>query len=258
MRTEILKRLEAIEKEWQVKILYACESGSRGWGFPSPDSDYDVRFIYMQPYTNYLRVSEPKDSLDFAINEELDINGWDLRKALRLTGKSNTTVFEWLQSPVVYREDAAFRGGLWKLCQHYFCPKSNAFHYLGIAKGALDGVSEDGSIKIKKLFYVLRPLLAAQWCVERNTIAPMNIKDLKAGLPAGLSGMVDDLILQKESTAEGFMINIPEQLKAWIDATILSCTGKALSMDKDHFSTAILDDFFRKTIQEHDDTGTER
>lgn len=258
MRTEILKRLEAIEKERQVKILYACESGSRGWGFPSPDSDFDVRFIYIQPYANYLSVSEIKDSLDFAINETLDINGWDLRKVLRLMAKSNTTVFEWLQSPVVYQEDAVFSESLWKLCQHYYSPKSNAFHYLGIAKGALDGVLDDGSIKIKKLFYVLRPLLAAQWCVERNSIAPMNIKDLKAGLPADLWEMVSELILKKESVGEGFMVNIPEQLKAWIDSTIISCTAKAKAMDKDYFSTTMLDDFFRKTIREYDDTGTER
>lgn len=257
MRTEIQKRLDEIASERGVKVLYACESGSRGWGFPSPDSDYDVRFIYVQPYYNYLSIQETEDSLDFAISDDLDINGWDLRKALRLIGKSNTTVFEWLQSPVVYGETAGFKTDLWDLCQQFFCRRSNIFHYLGIAKGAMDMMSAEGMIKIKKLFYVLRPLLAAEWCTQKDEIAPMNIEQLKMLLPADLLNLVNDLVLQKESAAEGFMINIPEELKAWIDKTALSSLEKARTLDKKQFTTSALEAFFREKIKEYDDTGIE-
>lgn len=174
MKEVIKKKLHQIEEEYGIKILYSCESGSRAWGFPSPDSDYDVRFIYTRQFEDYLTIHPKKDHLSFPINDELDIYGWDISKVLQLITKSNTTPFEWLQSPVIYREDKIFREELWQLCQSYFCPRSNIHHYLGVARGAMETMQEE-EIKIKKLFYVLRPLLAALWCAERDTIAPMSI-----------------------------------------------------------------------------------
>ena len=155
MRDLIRAKLLAIEKQYNIKILYACESGSRGWQFASPDSDYDVRFIYTQPLNNYLSIVNVEDNISFPINDELDIYGWDIGKVLKLMGKSNTTAFEWLQSPIVYFEEAGFKENLWNLCQSYFSSKSNIHHYLGIAKGALDTACADHQIKIKKLFYIL-------------------------------------------------------------------------------------------------------
>jgi uncharacterized protein len=105
IRSDILDRLLAIEAEHGVRALYACESGSRGWGFASPDSDYDVRFIYVHPLPWYLRVSAQRDVIEVPISDELDINGWELRKALSLLKKGNATLIEWLDSPVVYRAD---------------------------------------------------------------------------------------------------------------------------------------------------------
>lgn len=120
MKTRILNQLQEIEKTHQLRVLYACESGSRGWQFPSPDSDFDVRFIYVRSADFYLSVAEKQDHLGFPIDDELDIYGWDLKKVLQLTGKSNTTPFEWLQSPIVYREVEGFRSDLWALSQHFF------------------------------------------------------------------------------------------------------------------------------------------
>lgn len=173
MKTTIINRLAAIERSNDIKILFACESGSRGWEFPSPDSDFDVRFIYVRPINHYLAISEKDDQLGFPINDELDIYGWDIKKVLKLIRKSNTTPFEWLQSPIIYREQDDFKNKLWTLCQSYFYRKTNVNHYLGIARGAIDTVINGDEIKIKKLFYVLRPLLSAKWCLEKNTIAPM-------------------------------------------------------------------------------------
>ena len=178
MRDIILRKLGEITAEHQIRILFANESGSRAWGFPSPDSDYDVRVIYLRPRDFYLSVAERRDQLSFPINDELDIYGWDIRKVLQLILKSNTTPFEWLQSPILYQDVPGFREDLWDLCGQYFSRRSNAHHYLGIARGAMEGFSAEGEIKIKKLFYVLRPLLSAKWCLERSGIAPMTIDPL--------------------------------------------------------------------------------
>lgn len=108
MRSKIVDQLRDIELANNVTVLYACESGSRDWGFASPDSDYDVRFIYVHRLPWYLQVSPQRDVIEVPISGDLDINGWELRKALGLMKKGNATLIEWLDSPVVYRADADF------------------------------------------------------------------------------------------------------------------------------------------------------
>lgn len=256
MKSTIENKLQLLEKEYGIKILYACESGSRAWGFPSPDSDYDVRFIYCRSLDKYLSISEHSEHLSFPISDELDIYGWDLRKVLRLTYRSNTTPFEWLQSPVIYSEQKGFREELMSICNTYFSRRSNTNHYLGIARGAVETMLEDGSIKIKKLFYVLRPLLAAKWCVERNTIAPMNITPLLTLLPEELRVKLENLIKQKAMAKEGQMIIPDPMLMEWIKETEKQCTNQSKEFGKDYFNPALLDNFFRKTIKQYDHKGT--
>lgn len=99
----ITEKLNEIEEKENVKILHAVESGSRAWGFASPDSDYDVRFIYVRKKEDYLTLCEKSDVIEWQLDETLDINGWDLKKALQLFHKSNATLFEWSNSPIVYR-----------------------------------------------------------------------------------------------------------------------------------------------------------
>ena len=119
MREKIQAQLRRIEEEEHIKILLAVESGSRAWGFASPDSDYDVRFIYIRPTQDYLRLDSVRDVIELPIDEVLDINGWDLQKTLRLLHKSNPTLFEWFSSPIVYRE-TEFADTFRKLMSHYF------------------------------------------------------------------------------------------------------------------------------------------
>lgn len=247
MRATIDNKLNDIEKEHRIKILYSCESGSRAWGFPSPDSDYDVRFIYIRPLEYYLSVHTKKTHLSFPITDELDIYGWDLVKVLQLINKSNTTPFEWLQSPILYREDKVFRDELWMLCQNYFCPRSNTHHYLGLAKGAMETMQRD-EIKIKKLFYVLRPLLAALWCVERSTIAPMSIFPLMDLLPKYLQEKVLSLIDLKSTAAEGYLTKIDPEIKSWIDETFDYCLQASSAMERKIFDLESVDTYFRKMI----------
>lgn len=104
MHSEIMNKLESIEQEHGIKILYAVESGSRGWGFASQDSDYDVRFLYIHPTDWYLSIEERKDHIEYPINDLLDINGWDIKKAFLLFKKSNPPLLEWLSSPIVYAD----------------------------------------------------------------------------------------------------------------------------------------------------------
>lgn len=256
MKTTIINKLKDIERDHGITILYACESGSRAWQFPSPDSDFDVRFIYTRPVDFYLSILEKEDYLSFPINDELDIYGWDLKKVLKLIRKSNTTPFEWLQSPIVYGELHDFRNELWTLCPNYFNRKSNIHHYLGIAKGALDTVVNDSEIKIKKLFYVLRPLLSAKWCLEQNSIAPMTIGPLLTLMPPTLGKLVEELIEFKAAAAEGFVININPALRSYIDKEFSYCSARADELSVPKFEIDELETFFRNTIYRYDHSRT--
>jgi len=251
MKKIIKDKLFQIEEEYQIKILFSCESGSRAWGFPSPDSDYDVRFIYVRSLEHYLSVYKKPDQIGFPIKDEFDIYGWDLSKTLQLISKSNTTLFEWLQSPIIYMEDKVFHTDLWDLCQHYSCPRSNAHHYLGIARGAIDTI--DGNmIGIKKLFYILRPLLSALWCIERKGIAPMTIHPLMELLSPSLSDKVLSLIELKSTVNEGFSISLEDDMIKWIEETYSYCTEKSDLLDKMQFDRDPIDKFFRQIVLKYD------
>ncbi|MCS3797781.1 DNA polymerase beta superfamily protein [Niastella sp. OAS944] len=252
MKQLILDKLAAVEKEHNIKILFSCESGSRGWEFPSPDSDFDVRFIYVRPYRYYLSVMERTDDLNFAISGDLDMYGWDIRKVLQLMRKSNVTPFEWLQSPIIYRQEPGFKEDLWALCQHYFSRRSNIHHYLGIAQGALAGMTNGSEITIKKLFYVLRPLLAAKWCLQKESIAPMTIGPLMTLLPQHLQQQVSELITVKSTAAEGFIINIDAELKTYIDQEFARIDEASKQLPKEPFYAERLDEFFVNTITKYD------
>lgn len=252
MKTRILHQLQEIEKSHQLKILYACESGSRGWQFPSPDSDFDVRFIYVRSVDFYLSVTEKQDHLGFPIDDELDIYGWDLKKVLRLIGKSNTTPFEWLQSPIVYREVAGFRTEIWALCQDFFSQRINMHHYLGIGKNAMGTLVNHNEISIKKLFYVLRPLLAAKWCLEKNEIAAMTIDPLLELMPKDLQEVVRNLVVYKTTAAEGLVVKIDEDLKNWIENELEYCTQAVKIIEKTKFNYSVLDTFFLKMMKAYD------
>jgi predicted nucleotidyltransferase len=173
-------RLASIADEHQIKILYACESGSRAWGFPSPDSDYDVRFIYAHPWSWYLSLEEDRDVIDFPLEESaiglLDMGGWDLRKTLRLLSKSNPVIWEWLQSPICYSlsqppDFQAYRHVL----DPFYSPITACHHYLSISRNTMDQALNEPSVKIKKYFYMLRPLLAAAWIERYHSVPPMEL-----------------------------------------------------------------------------------
>lgn len=217
---EIQEGLDAIEKKYNVKILYAIESGSRAWGFASPDSDYDVRFIYKQKKEEYLRIDPGKDVIEWQLDEVLDINGWDLKKALLAFAKGNPNVMEWANSPIIYRKTPEWEK-IDEAVRCYFSKKAAIYHYYGTANSTYKGYLTGDKVKYKKYMYALRPLFCCKWIERYNEIPPMlfdTLLKLFDGTDVSLDTELYDtirLLLEKKAvTSEGEMNDhIPKILK---------------------------------------------
>jgi predicted nucleotidyltransferase len=216
MITRITTALASLEATQNVRILYACESGSRAWGFPSPDSDYDVRFIYVHALDWHLGLDEGPDTLNFPVDDELVLAGWELRKTLRLLRGSNAALFEWLQSPVVYHEAPSFRAQLAPLLPTAFNLKAGLHHYLGQLRRGVEEDLRGEEVRLKRLFYALRSALAARWIRERHTLPPMEFAPLRELLPLDLNGVVEELLAQKAHSNEKTMVARPAALAAFL------------------------------------------
>lgn len=220
MREVILQKLAEIEETEGVSILHAVESGSRAWGFPSPDSDYDVRFFYVRPLEHYLRLDRTRDVIERPIDAVLDINGWDLIKTLRLLHASNPTLFEWSQSPIVYTTTELFQSFLPTIWS-YFAAKPGLWHYLSMAEGNYREYLKGGLVKAKKYFYVLRPLLACRWILERGTPPPMRFTELvETQLEPELRPVVEDLLRVKMDTPEIGLVPRIDALNTFIESNL--------------------------------------
>ncbi len=180
MKSRILASLDHIEEDEQVRIFYACESGSRAWGFASRDSDYDVRFLYVHHPNWYLSfdLEHKRDVIERPIVERLDVNGWDFRKALLLLRKSNPPLLEWLDSPIVYRDQYDIVDVVRKLVPTAYSPVACLHHYLHMAQGNLREYLQGETVWTKKYFYVLRPILAIRWIERGYGVAPTEFNKL--------------------------------------------------------------------------------
>lgn len=194
---QILDELHNIEKKYRVQIFYACESGSRAWGFPSADSDYDVRFLYIRERDWYL-------SIELPISDDLDISGWDLRKALKLLRKSNPPLLEWLSSPTVYMQDDDLIEKFRALAPLYYSPISCSYHYLQMARNNFREYMKGDTVKVKKYFYILRPILAIKWIEEMSEIMPMEFGIMVDRLihDQSLKKAINDLVDRKKQGEE--------------------------------------------------------
>lgn len=178
MERLIVCKLKEIEEKENVKILHCVESGSRAWGFASPDSDYDVRFIYVRRKEFYMRLDKKRDVIEWQLDDTLDINGWDISKTLILLHKSNPTLFEWNSSPIVYKTTDEWKN-ISSIVNRYFIAKSGLYHYLNTAKNNYREYLKDETVRLKKYFYVLRPLLACKWILAEGTPPPMLFSTLE-------------------------------------------------------------------------------
>ncbi len=222
MREKIQEQLRRIEEAENIKILLAVESGSRAWGFASPDSDYDVRFIYIRRLEDYLRLDAIRDVIELPINDVLDINGWDLQKTLRLLHKSNPTLFEWFSSPIVYQK-TEFADKFRDLMMHYFSSKKTLYHYVSMAEGNYREYLKGDLVRAKKYFYVLRPVLACQWILDWGTPPPMLFSELlKAELPVELIDVVNQLLELKMNSPEVKLVKRISEINEYLDESIPS------------------------------------
>ena len=253
MKEIIRSHLREIEVTENVRIAYACESGSRAWGFPSADSDYDVRFLYVRPVEWYLSIDEKRDVIERLVSEGVDINGWDLKKALGLFRKSNPPLLEWLGSPIVYLEKYSITTEMRELMPVYYSPTTCLYHYLHMARGNFRDYLKGGEVWVKKYFYVLRPILAMNWIEKGLGVVSTDFNVLvdKLVTDSKLRTEIDRLLSAKRAGAElerGPRIEpisefIEQELERWEKNEIVNHTRPAASANK-------LDELFRKSLGE--------
>jgi len=227
MTDEIKKELLRLEFQHDIKILYAVESGSRAWGFASTNSDWDVRYIYIHRLDWYLKIDDKKANQEEILPNDIDLAGWELKKALRLFRKSNPPMLEWLRSPIVYLQQFTTADKLRDLTKEYFNPKSCLHHYLHMAEGNYQAYLLKDNVRVKKYFYVLRPILACDWIMQTNTMAPMEFHKL-------LDSQVTDL-------------NVKTEIK---NLLIRKMAGEELNEEP---KIQILNDFLKQKIQFYSD-----
>jgi predicted nucleotidyltransferase len=254
MQATIRQELDRIAQDEHVVICYACESGSRAWGFPSADSDYDVRFLYVRPRDWYLSidVERRRDVIERPLTDELDVSGWDLRKALYLLGQANTTLLEWLDSPIVYREATRIPDWLRELAPTYYAPRSSFHHYLSIAGGHFKRNVKGDQVKHKAYFYVLRPLLACRWIETCSGPAPMAFEPLfraTVDAPALIEAVEALLVRKRQSQEMDYGPGIPV-IDAFIAEELKRLEGVAASLPKPPVDRAPLNELFRRAIRE--------
>ena len=198
----IKSKLSEIEEKLNVKVLYAVESGSRAWGFASEDSDYDVRFIYARPVQDYLKLEKIRDVIDYELNDIYDINGWDVKKFLTLLHDSNPVIFEWAQSPIIYKSTDDWNK-ISSIVNEFAQLKKLLHHYLSMAVSNYKTYFKSEEVSYKKYFYVLRPILCCQWILKKNSIPPILFDDLvKELFPENLKSVLDKLLEIKKFSSE--------------------------------------------------------
>ncbi len=254
LEIQILARLSEIEQSEDVRILFACESGSRAWGFASTDSDYDVRFIYARRADWYLSVDVERkpDVIEQPLENDLDINGWDIRKALNLLRKSNPPLLEWLGSPIVYREHGDTPQHMRALIERYYSARACLYHYLHMAEGNFREFLRGDTVWLKKYFYVLRPVLAVQWIERGYGVVPTEFQVLVEKLvPEGkLRDAIDDLLAKKRTGAEldrGPRIDV---LSDFIERELARTDRPPLDVPARRPSSGELNILFRNAIDE--------
>ncbi len=206
IRSRIDTILADIEARENVTLLFAIESGSRAWSFPSPDSDYDVRFVYARSLDWYLSLEPGRDVIELPVDAVMDVNGWDIGKALSLLLKPNPVLLEWLQSPIRYRWQEGACKALLDLAAQVAHAPACMHHYLHLAgKQWSRHIEGRESVNLKRYFYVVRPAMAIRWMrMHPETMPPMNFFAVRDGiaLPPALSDALDHLLVLKSVASE--------------------------------------------------------
>lgn len=253
VREEILRRLARAEQEHCVRVLLAIESGSRAWGFASPNSDYDARFIYANPPEWYVAVDleDKRDVIEYPIVDDIDLNGWDVRKALRLFARSNPAFVEWIQSPIVYLERGSFAARVRDLLPAVYSCIGGAHHYRSMAKTNYRGYLKAEQVPLKKYFYVLRPLLSVRWIERYGTPAPIEFHKLLHLLEGetALLADIESLLARKRAAPEMGLAPPVASIDAFIERELDRLEGLQIDATPTG-AMAQLNDVLRAVIQE--------
>lgn len=248
MEKKILEKLKQVEQDKNIEILYAVESGSRAWGFASPDSDYDIRFIYKHELNYYLSLWEQMDVIEFMTEEDLDGSGWDLRKTLKLLAKSNAPLLEWLYSPVVYYENKEAVMQLRTLAKSCFSPIACLHHYLGTTKNFME-VCQAEEIKLKSYFYALRSALAGKWIIENNSFPPVAFAELLPIAPNDVQSKIHELLNIKATQDESYLHPKENLITDFLIETIQFNQEHANGLGSGKKAGEEMDGFFRGLIK---------
>lgn len=248
MNEEIIKLLDQIEVDHHVTILYACESGSRAWGFASEDSDFDIRFLFKSAPQEYLRVFPPTDTINLPLIGDLDASGWDIRKALGLLGKSNGSLLEWLHSPIVYRAADGFLTRWQKAARDVFSQKPLIDHYRGLAKQMIYGKLQEEKVRAKDYLYALRSLLCAEWIIADRGIPPVPFAELIECAPDSIIEMIPTLLTEKAKTKESERMEKIPALDHFLQSCLMENSGRLMSFAKTSDHSDVIDSLYRHEI----------
>lgn len=255
MIEKIKAYLKNLEEERQIKILLACETGSRAWGFPSVDSDYDIRLIYVHKLDWYLSLHNRKDNLNLMLdNNDVDITGWDLQKSFNLLKKSNPPMLERIQSDMIYMADEEFTMEIVPLAQGFYSKIATMHHYLSMAVKFKDELGESHSYRLKKFFYALRSALVCKWILDRDEIPPLQFGELYKGLdlPASHQRRIEELIELKMTIDEKHHHSGEAALIDLMEECIQRARENRNQLPSTKGDIEELDKLFRKYIRKYD------
>lgn len=222
MHDRIEEKLHQLELEKKIRVLFSCESGSRAWGFPSPDSDYDVRLVYTHDIAWHLQIGKTRDTIEQLQPGDIDLGGWELKKALTLFASCNLPLNEWLGSPTAYRETGSFRTDVMNLIPEYFNGRKALHHYFSLAANTSKKELFGSEIRIKKLFYILRPVYACLWILRSHTMPPTTFPAmLQQGLAIrNIEAEIQEMMRAKETAIECDKVTLSPSFENWIQTSL--------------------------------------
>ncbi|XOV66321.1 MAG: DNA polymerase beta superfamily protein [Fluviicola sp.] len=247
MKNKILQKLKEVEREHNVCVLFAVESGSRAWGFASPDSDYDIRFVYVRPKEAYLSLWESRDTIQFMTEDDLDGSGWDLRKATKLLAKTNASFLGWLFSPIVYLDREDTLEEMKQLARENFNPVAGFYHYHSMNKG-FDELLDTEDMTLKSYFYAIRTALCANWIVLNESVPPVAFRELYSLVSEGEAQLLDALIMVKAEAKEKHKISVDPKLIALAKRVVLENNEKQNEVGSRKVDVKAFDSFFIKQV----------
>lgn len=207
--------------------------------------DIDKLYYIMDYSGHYFRLND-KD--DLVIARDMDINGWDIRKALQLLHKSNPTIFEWCASPIVYLSSPTF-DVLKKAMPRYFSEKKALYHYWHMAQTNFREYLKGEEVRIKKYFYVLRPLLAAQWILDKRVAPPMLFDELvDAELDEELRPELNRLLEMKKTLPEMGMAPKVQVFNDYIERVMPEIKAATEKLEETEKDWGVLNELFLQFI----------